>query len=200
MRLLLAALVISLFAPSQTRTTPVLRYLTVGTNRIDFDVPGRGAAKFESVARILGGKSSAEDVSAPAPGPTQCYNLSGPSPRMVLAFYGDHTGSDILTDFDLAPASRKRALLGQCASLAVSPKRIVTDRGIRLGLTRDEVEDKLGESKRAINGKPIYEVTQQRTTKLADGTTYTEDLSSSITITYRNRVVVAFGGGISEAD
>jgi len=200
MRLLLAIFGLSLFAPSHTRTVPVLRYLTVGTNRIDFDVPGRGAAKFESVARILGGKSSKVDVSAATPGPTQCYTLSGPSPRMVLAFYGDDTGSNVLTDFDLAPASRKRALLGKCASLAVSPKQIVTDRGIRLGLTRDEVEEKLGESKRAINGKPIYELTQQRTTKLADGTTYTEDLSSSITITYRNRVVVAFGGGISEAD
>jgi hypothetical protein len=198
MRLLLTILFLSLFTPSQPRGVPVLRYLMVGTNRIDFDVPGRGAAQFSSVARILGG--SGEDNVASAPGPTRCYNLSGPSPRMLLVFYGDEAADNALTDFDLVQTSRKRSLAGKCSSLAVSARQIVSDRGIRIGLTREEVEEKLGESKRAINGKPIYEVTEQRTTKLRDGTAYTEDITSSITVTYRNRVVVAFGGGISEAD
>jgi hypothetical protein len=200
MRLLLTTLFLALLPAAQPRATPILRYLTVGTDRIDFDVPGKGAAQFSSVARVLGGKSSADDNSASAPGPTRCYNLSGPAPRMILVFYGDDMTNNVLTDFDLVLSSRKRSLAGKCSSLAVSPKQIVTDRGVRVGLTREEVEEKLGESKRAINGKPIYEVTQARATKLRDGTTYKEEITSSITVTYRNRVVVAFGGGISEAD
>jgi hypothetical protein len=200
MRLLLTTVLLSFFAPPHARNAPIVRYLMVGTHRIDFDVPGRGAAQFSSVTRVLGGNSAADGEPGVTPMPTKCYTLSGPAPRMILAFYGDDTGGDILTDFDLVPASRKPSLLGKCTPLAISPKQVVTDRGIRLGLTRDEVEEKVGQSRRAINGKPIYEVTEQRTTKGATGTTYTEAISSSITVTYRNRVVVAFGGGISEAE
>jgi hypothetical protein len=199
MRLLLTTLLLSLLPALQPRSAPILRYLMVGSNRIEFDVPGKGAAQFASVAQVLGGKPNAADSTAVPPGPTSCYNLSGPSPRMILVFYGD-ASSSALTDFDLAPAARKRNMAGRCAALAISAKQIVTDRGVRLGLTREEVEEKLGESKRAINGKPIYEVTLTRATKARDGNTYTEDIASSITVTYRNRVVVAFGGGISEAN
>src|SRR3954469_14734313 len=109
MRLLLTTLFLTLLAPPQPRGAPMLRYLMVGARRIEFDVPGRGAAQFSSVARILGGKSSEDANVVSAPGPTRCYNLSGPSPRMVLVFYGDDMTSNVLTDFDLVSTSRKKS-------------------------------------------------------------------------------------------
>jgi hypothetical protein len=176
---------------------PLLRYVTVGKHRIEFDVPGRGVARFASVAQALGGRSEADTAGA---APVRCYVLSGPSPHMILAFYGDPMGTGALTDFDLAPASRRPQLTGRCSKLDVSPREVVTDRGVRIGLPRDEVEESIGRSRRAIDGQPIYELTQERKTRLADGTVYSEPISSSITVTYRNRIVVAFSGGISEGD
>ncbi|HZE08181.1 MAG TPA: hypothetical protein VE110_05435 [Gemmatimonadaceae bacterium] len=205
MRLLLGGVLLPFLAPlarvphqstALPPATPILRYLTVGSHRIEFDVPGPGRAQFSSVARILGGKGNAEDTSVPAL--VRCYTLKGPAPHMILAFYGDETADSALTDFDLAPASRKPGLAGKCSPLAVTPRQVVTDRGIRIGLPRADVEEVLGQSRRAIDGQPIYEVTGPRTTR-AGATTRTEDISSSITITYRRQIVVAFSGGISEA-
>jgi hypothetical protein len=170
----------------------------VGTHRIEFDAPGRGPARFSSVKQILGGNPDLSDTNAVPI--TSCYLLSGPSPHMILAFYGDPMGTGTLTDFDLEPASRKPDLTGKCSRLNISPRQIVTDKGVRLGMPREEVEEMIGQSRRAIDGQPIYEVTQERKTKLADGTMYTEEISSSLTITYRNRTVVAFSGGIVAGD
>jgi hypothetical protein len=197
-RFLLAIIALACAAPLQGQTArPLLRYLTVGTHRIDFDAPGRGAARFASVAEALGGKAEPDSVGMV---PTRCYVLNGPAPHMILAFYGDPMGTGALTDFDLTPAARKPELAGRCSKLDVNPRSIVTDRGVRIGLPRDDVEESLGKSRRAIDGQPIYEQTQERRTKLADGTMYSEAISSSIAITYRNRTVVAFSGGISEGD
>ena len=197
-RILLASLALLSFGWSRPPSArPIFRYLTVGSHRIQFDAPAAVAA-FSNVSRVLGAKSAAEEDVDPVP--TTCYLLKGPAPHMVLAFYGDPMGSGGLTDFDLAPASRKPELVGKCARLDISPKQVVTDRGVKLGMTRDEVEELIGTSRRAIDGQPIYEVTEERKLKLADGTTATEEISSSITITYRNRIVVAFSGGISESD
>jgi hypothetical protein len=178
--------------------TPLLRYLRVGSQRIDFDVPGKGAARFSTVARALGGKEIASEEGTATL--TRCYILSGSAPHMVLAFYGDDTGNDVLTDFDLAPASRKPDLVGKCSPLAVSPRQVVTDRGVRIGLPRADVEELIGKSRRAIDGQPIYEISEKRSAKSSDGTPYSEYVSSSITVTYRNRVVVGFSGGISESE
>jgi hypothetical protein len=197
-RLLLAMVVFAAARPLEAQSArPLLRYLTVGKHRIDFDVPGRGVARFASVAQELGGKSETDTAGAV---PVRCYVLSGPAPHMILAFYGDPMGTGALTDFDLAPASRRPQLTGRCSKLDVSPREVVTDRGVRIGLPRDEIEESIGQSRRAIDGQPIYELTQERKTKLADGTVYSEPISSSITVTYRNRIVVAFSGGISEGD
>lgn len=168
----------------------------VGSHRIEFDVPGPGRAQFSTVARILGGKGNAEDTNVPAL--IRCYVLSGPAPHTILSFYGDETADSALTDFDLSPASRKPELRGKCSALSVSPRQVVTDRGIKIGLPRADVEEVLGQSRRAIDGQPIYEVTGPRTTR-SGGTARTEDISSSITVTYRREIVVAFSGGISEA-
>jgi hypothetical protein len=199
LRLLIIVSGLSLFAPMQVqRRSPVLRYLKVGAHRIDFDVPGRTAARFSSVTQMLDGKSDLSEASAVPP--TTCYTLSGPSPHMVLAFYGDPMGTGTLTDFDLAPASRKPELTGKCSHLDISPRQVETDKGVRLGMSREDVEDVIGQSRRAIDGQPIYEVTEERKTKLPDGTVHTEEVSSSITITYRNRTVVAFSGGVVTGD
>jgi hypothetical protein len=195
---LLVTLAFAAAWPVQAQSArPLLRYVTVGKHRIEFDVPGRGVARFASVAQVLGGKAETDTAGAV---PVRCYLLSGPAPHMILAFYGDPMGTGALTDFDLAPASRRPQLTGRCSKLNVSPSEVVTDRGVRVGLPRDEIEESIGQSRRAIDGQPIYELTQERKTKLADGTVYSEPISSSITVTYRNRVVVAFSGGISEGD
>jgi hypothetical protein len=197
-RFLFTMMALAATAPAQAQNPrPLLRYLTVGTHRIDFDIPGRGAARFASVGDVLGGKSESDSVGLV---PTRCYVLNGPAPHMILAFYGDPMGTGALTDFDLTPAARRPELAGRCTKLDVSPRAVVTDRGVRVGLPRDDVEESLGKSRRAIDGQPIYELTQERRTKLADGTTYSEAISSSISITYRNRKVVAFSGGIIEGD
>jgi hypothetical protein len=197
-RLLLAIIVLAAATPLEGQSVrPLLRYLTVGKHRIEFDVPGRGVARFASVAQVLGGKSEADTAGVV---PVRCYVLGGPAPHMILAFYGDPMGTGALTDFDLASASRRPQLTGRCSKLDVNPRDVVTDRGVRIGLPRDEVEEAIGQSRRAIDGQPIYELTQERRTKLADGTIYSEPISSSITVTYRNRIVAALSGGISEGD
>jgi hypothetical protein len=199
MQLLLTTFFFALFAAHTAPSpTPMLRYLMVGSQRIDFDVPGKGAARFSAVARILGGKEIAGEEAGPAL--TRCYLLSGSAPHMVLAFYGDDAANDVLTDFDLAPASRKPALVGKCSPLSVTPRQVVTDRGVRIGLPRADVEELIGKSHRAIDGQPIYEISEKRSAKSSDGTAVPEYVSSSITVTYRNRIVVAFSGGISESE
>jgi hypothetical protein len=198
-RILFATLLLPLLAPNQIQSrSPVLRYLKVGSRRIEFDVPGRATARLSTVERILHGNPEISDTTTIPP--TRCYILSGPSPHMILAFYGDPMGTGTLTDFDLAPASRKPELAGKCSRLDIDPQQIVTDRGVRIGMPRDEVEEAIGQSRRAVDGQPIYEVTQERKSKLADGTIYTEKISSSLSITYRNRTVVAFSGGVVAGD
>ncbi len=197
-RFLLAIIGLAVAIPLQAQNErPLLRYLMVGKHRIEFDVPGRGVARFASVAQALGGKTESDTAGVV---PVRCYMLSGPAPHMILSFYGDPMGTGTLTDFDLAPASRRPQLAGRCSKLDVTPRDVVTDRGVRIGLPREDVEELIGQSRRAIDGQPIYELTQERKTRLPDGTVYAEPISSSITVTYRNQIVVAFSGGISEGN
>ena len=174
--------------------TPLFQYLMVGARRVAFEAPtGRGVA-FASVAKILGGKPAMIVT------PTICYALTGPAPRMILVFYGDDMGSDGLEDFNLTAASDEPELAGKCNRLDVAASQVATDRGVRLALTRADVESKLGKAESESDGKATYEATEERTGKDAEGNVAPYRLNSEITVIYRKGKVVAFRGGIGGED
>ena len=186
---------------AQTRA-PVLSYLTVGNHRVNFATE-KGATRLTSVREILGGPVIGDDdVSAATP--TICYTVRDPAPGatkpMVLVFYGDDEGNGTLTQFELAPSTEVRNLKTKCASLPVSAKDVSTDLGVRIGLTREEVERKLGKPLREENGKTIYQSIDQLTIRDADNSTTTVEVVSNVDLTFRRGMVVAFGGGITDTE
>jgi hypothetical protein len=175
----------------------MLQYLIVGTHRVPFETDGR-ATPFSSVAKILGGEAKAKAYSMDTP--IVCYRLSGSATPTILVFIGDDMGSEVLSEFEVVPASSKPELIGKCAALNVLATQVATDRGIRLGLSRAEVEGKLGKTHGGSEGTATYETTEVRTAK-GDGPVYVKyRITSGITITYTGGRVVAFTGGISDED
>ncbi len=198
----LVLLTVGLLAAQQWRA-PVLSYLTVGTHRVSFETES-GAAPFSSVRETLGGMPvGGEEGSAATP--TICYSVMDPTvgatKGMVLVFFGDDEGNGTLTEFELAPADAEPDLNGKCSTLPLTAHDVSTDLGIRIGLTREDVEKKLGEPLREEKGKTIYQSIDVHVSAGGDDSGGTKvEVTSEINVTYRNGKVAAFGGGLTDAN
>jgi hypothetical protein len=183
------------------RGTPLLQYLTVGTRRVAFESPEGTVARFRYVDQALG---PARRPGAPRDGHpmSACYrpiadSLAGP---MTLLFESDEMGNpEDLTEFELIPAGSRPEVERGCVKIAVAASAIVTDRGIRLGLTRAAVMRLLGTPVRDRDGVAEFETVTERTVRTG-GTVDRYDLFSALTVTFRDGRVVAFSGALGDTD
>jgi hypothetical protein len=212
-RLLWAGGVVVLFVPAigltmgvaadqaQHGAKPLLQYLMVGAKRIAFESPEHTVARFRYVDQALG---PARRPGAARDGQpmSACYrpvadSLAGP---VTLLFESDEMGNpEDLTEFEVIPLGSRPEVERGCVKLGVAAGAIVTDRGIRLGLTRAAVMRLLGAPVRDVDDVAEFEVTTERVVRTG-GTVDRYDLFSSITITFREGRVVAFSGAIGDTD
>jgi hypothetical protein len=66
-------------------------------------------------------------------------------------------GGTWITGFNVVPTGSRPDLERGCRSIAISDERVITNRGIRLGLTRGEVDVRLGRARRDSAGLALYE-------------------------------------------
>lgn len=193
-------LLIVAFLATPTSRAPILSYLTVGRHRVNFETPS-GAAPFSGVREALGGTPIRGDEGSAAT-PTICYSVIDPTvgatKGIVLVFYGDDEGNGTLTEFELAPAVAKPEIDGKCAALALTAEDVSTDLGIRIGVTRETVEKKLGEPLREEKGKTIYQSVDVHVLQNGDESATKMEVASEINVVYRKGKVAAFGGGLSD--
>jgi hypothetical protein len=199
--LALSALAVLTTASVQRAEGPLLRYLTVGTSRIAFETPDGTVARFRFVDQALG---RARRPSAPTDGlPTSACYRPLPDPvagEMTLLFESDEMGNpEELTEFELIPAGSRPEVERGCRRLAVPSASIVTDRGIRLGLTRAAVIKLLGAPVRDHDDVAEFEHMSERTVRVG-GVVDRYDQYSAITITFRDGRVVAFSGALGDTD
>jgi hypothetical protein len=199
--LALPALVMLTAAAAQRSDAPLLRYLTVGTSRIAFETPDGSVARFRFVDQALG---RARRATASTDGlPTSACYRPLPDPvagEMTLLFESDEMGnSEDLTEFELIPAGSRPEVERGCRRLAIPSASIVTDRGIRLGLTRAAVLKVLGEPVRDHDDVAEFERVTERTVRVG-GTVDRYDVFSAITVTFRDGRVVAFSGALGDTD
>jgi hypothetical protein len=199
---LLGALLGLAVAVGQGDSTPLLRYLQVGTRRIAFESSGGTVARFRFVDQALGPArrpSSAIDGQAAS----ACYRpiadpFAGP---VSLLFESDEMGSpEDLTEFEVIPAGSRPEVEKGCVRLRVAARRIVTDRGLRLGLTRAAVGRLLGKPTQESGDTAEWERTTERTITTSAGASDRYDQFSLLTVTFRRGRVVAFSGALGETD
>lgn len=186
---------------SQRRTLPLLKHLDVGTRRIAFEAPDGSTARFRYVDQALGRarRPSAATDERPM---SACYRplpdpAAGP---MTLLFESDEMGDpEHLTEFELIPAGSRPEVERGCVPLQVYAAAIVTDRGIRLGLTRDAVIRLVGSPVREHDGVAEFEQVTEHAVRTA-GSLERIDLFSALTVTFRDGRVVAFSGAVGDTD
>jgi hypothetical protein len=185
----------------QQASAPLLRYLQVGSTRIAFESPEGGVARFRYVDQALG---RARRPSAPTDGRpmSACYRpiadpIAGP---VTLLFESDEMGNrEDLTELELIPTGSRPEVERGCVRINVPAAAIVTDRGIRLGLTRTAVIKLLGQPVRDHDDVAEFEQITERTVRTG-GTVDRYDLFSALTVTFRDGRVVAFSGALGDTD
>lgn len=186
---------------TQRSDPPLLQYLRVGTARIEFLSPDGTVAHFRYVDQALGRArrpgASSDDRPMSACYRTSADTIAGP---MTLLFESDEMGNpEDLTEFELIPVGSRPEVERGCAKLPVPGSAVVTDRGIRLGLTRAMVTRLLGAPVRDHGGVAEYELKTEQAVRTG-GSVDVIDLFSSLTVTFRGGRVVAFSGAIGDTD
>jgi hypothetical protein len=197
----LPALVTLTAAAAQRPDAPLLRYLTVGTSRIAFETPDGSVARFRFVDQALG-RARRPTASTDGLPTSACYRplSDAMAGEMTLLFESDEMGnSEDLTEFELIPSGSRPEVERGCRRLAIPSSSIVTDRGIRLGLTRAAVLKVLGEPVRDHDDVAEFERVTERTVRVG-GTVDRYDVFSTITVTFRDGRIVAFSGALGDTD
>jgi hypothetical protein len=187
--------------PTQQATKPLLQYLMVGAKRIAFESPEGTVARFRYVDQALG-RARRPGAARDGNPMSACYRPAGDSLAgpVTLLFESDEMGNpEDLTEFELIPLGTRPEVERGCVKLGVAAGAIVTDRGIRLGLTRAAVMRLLGTPVRDVDDVAEFELTSERTVRTGS-TVDRYDLFSSITVTFRDGRVVAFSGAIGDTD
>jgi hypothetical protein len=188
-------------APTQGTAPPLLQYLMVGARRIAFESPDGTAARFRYVDQALG-PARRPGASTDGRPMSACYrpspdSLAGP---VTLLFESDEMGNpEDLTEFELVPAGTRPEAERGCVKIDVAAGAIVTDRGIRLGLTRAAVMRLLGTPVRDRDGVAEFELVTERVVRTG-GAVDRFDLFSALTVTFRDGRVVAFSGALGDTD
>lgn len=182
---------------------PLLSYLRVGPHVIAFesDTLTEGAKRvalvqstFADARRKLG--PAALEVRGDAGDVLRwvCYRLGGKAPMSLVLESDEMGGGKRVTGFEFVVAGSRPDLERRCAALSVQGGAVSTNTGLRLGLARREVNERLGVVGRDSAGVVVYDRTRQRVWHRADGgqDEYTE--SAGFVVRYVRGRVVAFSG------
>ena len=186
---------------TQQPAKPLLLYLMVGAKRVAFESPEGTVARFRYVDQALG-RARRPGAARDGKPMSACYrptpdSLAGP---VTLLFESDEMGNpEDLTEFEVIPVGSRPEVERGCVKIAVAAGAIVTDRGIRLGLTRAAVMRLLGTPVRDRDDVAEFELTTERVVRTS-GTEDRYDVFSSITITFRDGRVIAFSGAVGDTD
>lgn len=190
------------FAPLPA-DAPLLSYLQVGSHRIAFEadtVVEHGArlqlvpSTFADVSHALGPAVVGTRGDAGDAFGWMCYRLSG-SQRMSLLLESDEIhGVKWIGDFELIRAGSHPSLERHCAALDVPATAVVSNTGLRLGLTRGEVQATLGVAGRDSADVVVYDRTRDMTMRTRDGRREPYTQSSGFTVRFVRGRVVEFSG------
>jgi hypothetical protein len=198
--LLGASVLAQLAGPARS---PLLRYLQIGSTRVAFEndtlvEDGRRVAltqsTIESVRAALGAAQPTDSGDAATSFRWICYRLTG-TPAMSLILGSEEMGGGIyVTDFSFVPSNTEPRLERRCMPLDVDPTQVRTDRGLRVGLTRAQVDRILRVAGRDSARLVVYEQDVQRPFTNRDGKAdkYTE--AAGFTFEFRGGRAVGFSG------
>ena len=174
-------------ARGRQRALP-LEALRIGPHRIRFD-----STTFAIAGGMLGPAAIVHTGDAEGL-ISVCYRAASPAAGATLVLQADEdvemTDKDVrVLGFALGAAGLSRELEQRCADVQFSPDQIVTDRGIRLGMSRTDVERILGAGAPDKTGMVEYEA--RRTYRTPSGG---ERLFSRLQVRYRGDSVVGLFG------
>ena len=188
------ALVLVLLAASHSAIAQErmpLTSLKVGPRELTFNV----TMTLAKVAGLLGRASVNERGDASTSLHWLCYRATTKADTTVVIIESSEMGGGtLLTSFSLFRPGGDASLEQRCAPLDVPPASIVTDRGVRLGLPRAEVEQLLGPATKDSAGITIYDWFRQRRGRFGNQENVTYSEGSSLWIWYRAGVVVRVYG------
>ena len=170
-----------------TRAALPVEVLSVGAVRIQL-----GETTFAIAERSLG--AAQRDSAGDAAGfrTQSCYRSVGRSPTTIYLEGGEMGSGKIITQVEVIGASSRSAgfeppLAKRCGVLRESPRHIRTDHGVELGITRSELERRIGLGGHDSAGVTTYEATATRQRNGAS-----KDAWSKLRVRYHGNRVMAF--------
>ncbi|MDB4905990.1 MAG: hypothetical protein JWO05_774 [Gemmatimonadetes bacterium] len=195
-------------SPSQHAAPRLLSFLQVGRSRIGFanDTLRDGGASvvvtqntISDTRQLLGASRPVTTGDASTFLRSVCYFATGNS-HMVLVLESEEMGNGTwLTGFSLLPAGRRPGRERHCGRLRVSSDSISTSSGLRLGLTRAQLEARLGMKGRDSANVVVYERAVDKPFRRPDGASETYTESSWLYVHFRRGKVAGFLGGRIDA-
>jgi hypothetical protein len=192
-RFLNIAIAAALISPVAARGQERMPFdsLKVGGHVIPFDAE----MKLTGVSALLGTADTNTRGDASTSLHWLCYRAVAGRDTAVLAIESSEMGGGIYaTSFEVFRADLARDLQRKCVTIAVSPHDIVTDRGIRLGMTRAEVERVLGRATRDSANQFTYDWVKDRRGKVGSQENAPYSECSELDIWYRDGIVVHISG------
>ena len=113
---------------------------------------------------------------------------------MSLILEADEMSGTHLGGFEFAPSGTRPELEQHCSDHAVRSADVRTNKGVRLGLSRTEAERLLKLKGRDSADVLIFERTVEKSYRDRTGSRVSYDESSTLSITFRNGIVVSFSG------
>jgi hypothetical protein len=193
----------SVRAQEQPGGGPLLSYLQVGQYRLGFAdetllVRGRRTVvqttSIKAVQRMLGSSRVHTSGDASTSLTSVCYRLAG-APAMVLMLESEEMGGGIwLTGFSLLASGARRSREHSCRALAIAPTAVRTNVGLRLGMSRHDVDTLLGLTGTDSAGVVVYERGADRKARTKDGSIQPYTEWAGFEVRFRNGIVVGFRG------
>lgn len=186
---------------------PLLSYLSIGSKRLAFAgdtvfEAGRRtilvAATFDGASRIVGPSAVGNKGDGGEVLRWMCYRLTG-EPSMSLVLEANETSGGHIGGFEFMPADSRPEVEGECIALNVQPTDIVTNTGLRLGMTRDEASARLGVEGRDSAGVVIFTRVIERGTALSNGREQPSTQGASFVVWFQDDRIVRFTGWRTDA-
>jgi hypothetical protein len=113
---------------------------------------------------------------------------------MSLILEGDEMSGDHFGGFEFVPSGTKPDLERECAPSPHLPGDVRTNKGLRLGLTRPEVSQRLGVRGRDSSDVVIYERVVRKIFRDSARKRVPYDQASTLTVRFHDGRAVAFSG------
>lgn len=174
--------------------SPLVRSVTVGRARVDLE-----DTTFTEVASLLGEAPIVRVGDAGGSRAQACYRFGRSTPTTFYLESSEMGGDQRITQVDVvgpgaATAAEEPIIAARCARIAVLTAG-TTDRGVKLGLTRRDVERLLRAAGRDSAGITLY-AKSERSRRGARAL----DVSSWLRVRYRGGRVAAFSTGVVTTD